>query len=222
MKLVIWDIDGTLVDSHAMIMDSMAAGMAAAGLAPLPDRTVSGIVGLSLPVAVRTLLPGHDEAVHAAVVEGYRTHYSSARAEAESPLFPGARGCLDRLAARDDLLMAVATGKSRKGLEALLKAHDLQGYFTATHCADGHPSKPAPGMILSCLNDSGAQADRAVMIGDTSFDMEMAQAAGMTGFGVDWGYHPAERLHATGAVLVAPDYPALTAALLDWAEERAA
>ena len=83
MKLVIWDIDGTLVDSHAMIMDSMAAGMAAAGLAPLPDRTVSGIVGLSLPVAVRTLLPGHDEAVHAAVVEGYRTHYSSARAEAE-------------------------------------------------------------------------------------------------------------------------------------------
>lgn len=217
MKLVIWDIDGTLVDSHAMIMDSMAAGMAAAGLAPLPDRTVSGIVGLSLPVAVRTLLPGHDEAVHAAVVEGYRTHYSSARAEAESPLFPGARGCLDRLAARDDLLMAVATGKSRKGLEALLEAHDLQGYFTATHCADGHPSKPAPGMILSCLNDSGAQADRAVMIGDTSFDILMAGNAGIAAFGVAWGHHPAEELTAAGARAVARDFPELSELIEEWA-----
>ena len=76
--------------------------------------------------------------------------------------------------------------------------------------------------LESALAETGVPAVRAVMVGDTSFDMEMAQAAGMTGFGVDWGYHPAERLHATGAVLVAPDYPALTAALLDWAEERAA
>ena len=94
-------------------------------------------------------------------------------------------------------------------------------------CAGGDAERGGGGGIRRLVRvrraeGRGAQADRAVMIGDTSFDMEMAQAAGMTGFGVDWGYHPAERLHATGAALVAPDYPALTAALLDWAEERAA
>lgn len=217
MKLVIWDIDGTLVDSHAMIMDSMAAGMTAAGLARLPDRAVSGIVGLSLPVAVRTLLPDHGEAVHATVVEGYRTHYSTARGQGESPLFPGARDCLDRLAARDDLLMAVATGKSRRGLDALLATHDLRGYFVATHCADGHPSKPAPGMILSCLWDSGAQAERAVMIGDTSFDILMAGNAGIAAFGVAWGHHPADALAQAGARAVARDFPELSDLIEEWA-----
>ena len=217
MRLVIWDIDGTLVDSHAMIMDSMAAGMDAVGLAPLPDRTVSSIVGLSLPVAVETLLPGHDPATRHAVVEGYRTHYNTARSEAESPLFPGARDCLDRLAARDDLLMAVATGKSRRGLDALLAAHDLERYFVATHCADGHASKPAPGMILSCLSDSGADAERAVMIGDTSFDIRMAGNAGVAAFGVAWGHHPADELAQAGALAVARDFPELSRLIEEWA-----
>lgn len=217
MKLVIWDIDGTLVDSHAMIMQSMAAGMAAAGLPPLPDRAVSGIVGLSLPLAVETLLPDQDPATREAVVEGYRTHYSTARSEAESPLFPGARECLDRLAARDDLLMAVATGKSRRGLDALLAAHGLEGYFVATHCADGHPSKPAPGMILSCLSDSGAEADRAVMIGDTSFDILMAGNAGIPAIGVAWGHHPAGDLTAAGARAVARDFAELSELIEEWA-----
>ena len=217
MRLVIWDIDGTLVDSHAMIMESMAAGMAAAGLPELPHRAVSGIVGLSLPVAVETLLPDHDGATHAMVVEGYRTHYSAARVQAESPLFPGARDCLDRLAARGDLLMAVATGKSRKGLDALLAAHGLDGYFVAAHCADGHPSKPAPGMILSCLSDSGADADRAVMIGDTSFDIRMAGNAGVAAFGVAWGHHPADELAQAGALAVARDFPELSRLIEEWA-----
>lgn len=217
MKLVIWDIDGTLVDSHAMIMGSMAAGMAAAGLPELPHRKVSGIVGLSLPLAVETLLPDHDAATRDVVVEGYRTHYNTARSEAESPLFPGARDCLDRLAARDDLLMAVATGKSRRGLDALLAAHDLDGYFVATHCADGHPSKPAPGMVLSCLNDSGARADRAVMIGDTSFDILMAGNAGIAAIGVAWGHHPAGDLTAAGARAVARDFAELSELIEEWA-----
>lgn len=217
MKLVIWDIDGTLVDSHAMIMDSMAAGMAAAGLPALPSRTVSGIVGLSLPVAVETLLPTVDAATRATVVEGYRTQYGSARAKAESPLFPGAQDCLDRLAARDDLLMAVATGKSRRGLDALLAAHDLAGHFIATHCADGHPSKPAPGMILSCLSDAGVDVADAVMIGDTSFDIHMAGNAGIVAFGVAWGHHPADELTEAGALAVATDFTQLCSLIEDWA-----
>jgi phosphoglycolate phosphatase len=217
MKLVTWDLDGTLVDSHAMIMGAMAAGMAAAGLPELPHRTVSGIVGLSLPVAVRTLLPDHADETHAAVVEGYRLHYFEARTRGESPLFPGARECLDRLAARDDMLMAVATGKSRRGLDELLKAHGLARYFTATHCADGHPSKPAPGMILSCLADAGADLADAVMIGDTSFDIHMARNAGIAAFGVAWGHHPAAELRQAGALAVAEDFPELCNLIEEWA-----
>lgn len=210
MKLVVWDIDGTLVDSHAIIMDSMAAGLAAAALPPLPTAAVSGIVGLSLPVAVATLLPESDAATREKVVQGYRNAYFSARSTAESPLFPGARDLLDRLAAREDVLMAVATGKSRKGLDALIRTHDLAGYFATTQCADDHPSKPAPGMVLACLSDTGIDAADAVMIGDTSFDMLMARNAEVDGIGVAWGHHPVADLTAAGAVAVARDFAELS------------
>lgn len=218
MKLVIWDIDGTLIDSRAMIMDSMTAGLAAAGLPALPARAVSGIVGLSLPVAIETLLPDADAQARDVVIEGYRAHYGTARMQGESPLFPGAQACLDGLAARDDVLMAVATGKSRRGLDALLEAHDLAGHFIATHCADGHPSKPAPGMILSCLSDTGVDAADAVMIGDTSFDILMAGNAGIAAFGVGWGHHPADELTAAGALAVATDFTQLCNLIEDWAQ----
>lgn len=211
MKLVIWDIDGTLVDSHAVIMASMDAGMAAAGLPPLPHATVSGIVGLSLPVAVATLIPDASADAQARAVEGYRSHYQRTRSAAESALFPGALTTLERLAARDDVLMAVATGKSRRGLDGLLATHDLGRFFAATECADGNPSKPAPGMILACLRDTGVSADRAVMIGDTSFDMLMARNAGVAALGVAWGHHPAGQLIAEGALAVARDFPELDA-----------
>ena len=209
MKLVIWDIDGTLVDSHAVIMASMDAGMAAAGLPPLPHAQVSTIVGLSLPIAIATLLPGTSEAARDTVAEGYRTHYMTTRSAGESALFPGALATLTRLAARDDTLMAVATGKSRRGLNALLDEHDLARFFATTECADGNPSKPAPGMILACLRDTGIAADRAVMIGDTSFDMDMARNAGTQALAVAWGHHPAARLTDAGARAVARDFPDL-------------
>ena len=209
MKLVIWDVDGTLVDSHAIIMAAMDAGMAAAGLPPLPHRAVSGIVGLSLPVAIATLLPDAGQATRDRVAEGYRAHYLTARSAGESPLFPGARETLQRLHARDDVLMAVATGKSRRGLDALLAAHDLGGFFAVTQCADDQPSKPAPDMILACLSRTGVSAGNAVMIGDTSFDMLMARNAGVAAIGVAWGHHPAAELIETGAIAVAQDFPDL-------------
>lgn len=217
MKLVIWDVDGTLVDSAEMILRSMALGMAEAGLPELPPRQVGSIVGLSLPVAVATLLPEADETTREAVVSGYRRSYQQDRSRQESPLFPGARDCLDRLARRDDLLMALATGKSQRGLTALIAAHDLGGYFVATHCADGHPSKPAPGMVLACLSDSGVRADAAVMVGDTTWDITMARNAGIAALGVSWGHHtPAELLDA-GASAVARDFPELTRLIEEWA-----
>lgn len=216
MKLVIWDIDGTLVDSHAIIMASMDAGMAAAGLPALPHQAVSGIVGLSLPVAIATLLPDADQAVRDRVAGGYRAHYQRARSADESALFPGARATLARLAAREDVLMAVATGKSRRGLDALLATHDLGRFFAVTQCADDQASKPAPGMILACLSQTGVAAADSVMIGDTSFDMLMARNAEVAAIGVAWGHHAPAALTDSGAFAVARDFDDLDRIIDGW------
>lgn len=217
MRLVIFDVDGTLVDSQHHITHAMTEGFAAADLPPPPRDEVLGIVGLSLPVAVAQLLPLADLATQGRVVDGYRAAYLQARTQKAAPLYPGARDCLGRLAARDDLLLAVATGKSRRGLDAVIAAHGLDGMFVSLQTADGHPSKPHPSMLLQALADAGAQPERAVMIGDTSFDIDMARAAGMTGFGVTWGYHRPEALDAAGASLIAQDFEDLTRAIEAWA-----
>lgn len=217
MRLVVFDVDGTLVDSQHHIIRAMTDGFAVAGLEAPPRAEVLGIVGLSLPIAVAQLLPLADLATQTQIVEGYRASYMQARSEKAAPLYPGARDCLDRLAARDDLLLAVATGKSRRGLDAVLAAHGLEGRFISLQTADGHPSKPHPSMLWQALADAGAEAGAAVMVGDTSFDIHMAQAAGMPGFGVTWGYHPPQALTAAGATLIAQDFGHLTQAIEDWA-----
>lgn len=217
MRLVVFDVDGTLVDSQHHIVSAMTEGFAAAGLTPPPRAEVLGIVGLSLPVAVAQLAPLAELPVQSRIVEGYRAAYLQARMQETAPLYPGARDCLDRLAARQDMQLAVATGKSRRGLDAMLEAHGLGGYFVSLQTADGHPSKPHPAMLWAALAEAGTDADRAVMVGDTSFDMDMARAAGMPGFGVSWGYHPAAALDAAGAALIAPDFSGLTKAIEEWA-----
>lgn len=217
MRLVVFDVDGTLVDSQHHIVRSMTEGFAGAGLAAPSRAEILGIVGLSLPVAVAHLAPLAELPVQARVVEGYKQAYMQARMQEMAPLYPGARDCLLRLAARDDLLLAVATGKSRRGLDALLEAHDLARHFISLQTADGHPSKPHPSMLIAALAEAGAEAGRAVMIGDTSFDMDMARAAGMIGFGVAWGYHAESDLDAAGARLIARDFGQLTEAIEGWA-----
>ncbi|MDM7458017.1 MAG: HAD-IA family hydrolase [Paracoccus sp. (in: a-proteobacteria)] len=217
MRLVIFDVDGTLVDSQHHITHAMAAGFAAADLPPPSREDVLGIVGLSLPVAVSQLLPLADLTTQGRVVDGYRAAYLQARTQKAAPLYPGARDCLDRLAARDDLLLAVATGKSRRGLDAVIAAHGLDGLFISLQTADAHPSKPHPSMVHQALAEAGAPPERTVMIGDTSFDIDMARAAGVTGFGVAWGYHRREALDAAGAALIARDFDDLTRAIEAWA-----
>ena len=196
MKLVVFDMDGTLVDSQSHIVGAMTAGLASAGLPPLPHAKVLSIVGLSLPLAIATLLPDADAATLDQVQAGYRQHYLSARMAQASPLYSGVADMLDRLSDLQGLVMAVATGKSRRGMDAVLGGHGIAGLFVARECADGHPSKPHPAMLLAALDTAGVAPSDAVMIGDTTFDMDMARAAGVTGWGVSWGYHAADTLDA--------------------------
>lgn len=215
MKLVVFDVDGTLIDSQALIVGAMEMAFQGVGLAPLEREQVLSIVGLSLDIAVETLVPDVQPATRDAIVEGYRQAFMTRRISSEAPLYPGARACLDALASRDDLLLGVATGKSRRGLDAMLDHHDLRRHFVALRTADSHPSKPHPEMLLAACADAGVDPERAVMVGDTEFDMQMGRAAGTAAFGVGWGYHPAARLNRMG-VPVASDFGALQQMIEEW------
>ncbi|MEM9012577.1 MAG: HAD-IA family hydrolase [Pseudomonadota bacterium] len=218
MRLVIFDMDGTIVDSQHVIVSAMSAGFAAAGLAPPSHATILGIVGLSLHEAVAALAPGEDAAGHARIAAGYREAMAAARgktdgAEATARLYPGARDVLVSLAGRPDHLLGIATGKARRGLEHTLEAHGLGSFFVTTQTSDNHPSKPHPAMVEAALRETGLPAAAAVMIGDTEFDIAMGRAAGVATLGVTWGYHPADRLRAAGADLLIDDFAELEAAL---------
>ncbi|MEM6373150.1 MAG: HAD-IA family hydrolase [Pseudomonadota bacterium] len=201
MRLVIFDVDGTLVDSQADIVASMAAAFDEVGL-HLPARAqILSIVGLSLDVAMARLAPGADTV---RMVRRYKDTYAAlrvAKGAASSPLYPGARAALNRLGARDDLQLGVATGKSKRGLDGLIEAHGLEGMFVTRQVADFHPSKPNPAMIHAALDEAGVTPRDAVMIGDTCYDMDMAANAGVLGIGVSWGYHPVSELCAAACVI---------------------
>ena len=214
-KLAVFDCDGTLVDGQAAVCDAIEAAFAEAGL-PRPDRrAVRRIVGLSLPQAVQALAPRAREAQWGAAVSAYKRSFAAMRTEGrlEEPLFDGIAPLIERLAARGWTL-AVATGKSDRGLAACLAEHGLADRFVSLQTADRHPSKPHPAMLHAALVEADAAAGEAVMIGDTSYDMAMARAAGVRAIGVAWGYHaPAELLEA-GAEAIA-ETPAELEALLD-------
>lgn len=216
-KLVIFDIDGTLVDSQADILAAMRMAFESVSQQP-PDRgEILGIVGLSLPQALARLAPDLDAATRMGMVASYKDAYMTLRAEqgvdASSPLYPGVRDVLDMLAARDDMLLGVATGKSRRGLDKLLEGHGLEGVFVTRQVSDDHPSKPHPSMLETALSDCGLDGTDAVMVGDTEFDMEMARAARIAGIGVSWGYHGRDRLTAAAHVIDRiEDLPPLLAA----------
>ncbi|MEI4488040.1 HAD-IA family hydrolase [Frigidibacter sp. MR17.14] len=213
MKLVIFDVDGTLVDSQHHIDRSMRMAFEAAGHLCPPREQVLSIVGLSLPQAFARLVPDLPEAEHLRLIDGYKASFGTLVADGPAPLYPGAMDCLQALIARDDILLGVATGKSRRGLRIVLDGHGLSGHFVTRQTADDHPSKPHPAMVLAACDEAGVDPRDAVMIGDTSYDIEMGRAAGSRTLGVAWGYHPVAALMAAGADRVVGDYAQVMAAI---------
>jgi phosphoglycolate phosphatase len=225
LRLVVFDMDGTLIDSQHLIMASMERAFAVAGHALPVREQVLAVVGLSLPEAMAALAPHLPAEATLDLAERYREGFVAQRAagaEAEhAPLYPGARQTLERLAADPTMLLGVATGKARAGLDHACAIHDLGGFFVTAQTADRHPSKPHPSMLLAALAETGCMAERAVMVGDTEFDIAMGRAAGFATVGVAWGYHPRARLEAAGADLVIDRFEALDAALAALEERQA-
>ncbi|MFB0874729.1 MULTISPECIES: HAD-IA family hydrolase [unclassified Sphingobium] len=211
-RLVVFDCDGTLVDSQHSICAAMTRAFEEAKLTP-PDRpAILSVVGLSLPHAMARLLPEAASDFHDHLAERYKLAFQTLRrAEGvQEPLYPG---IADLIVALDEAgwLLGVATGKSDRGLRLCLTHHGVHDRFVTLQTADRHPSKPHPSMLLTAMAQAGAEPETTVMIGDTSFDIDMARAAGVRAIGVGWGYHPPAELIAAGARAVAMDSAELRA-----------
>jgi phosphoglycolate phosphatase len=216
LKLAVFDCDGTLVDSVGTIAACMTEAFACVG-APAPEAVrVRRIVGLPLDVAIQHLAPDLASTVHARIRDGYVDAFGARRlADAlEEPLYPGTRELLEAWGA-DGWLLGIATGKGRRGLEATLGRHGLMPHFCTLQTADRVVGKPAPDMVLAAMAETGAEACDTVVIGDTSYDMEMARSAGAAAVGVAWGYHDADELRSAGAMVIVEDWAALDRAVAE-------
>ncbi|AXK79611.1 HAD family hydrolase [Pseudolabrys taiwanensis] len=214
MKLVLFDVDGTLIDSQRIICAAMRQAYEDHGMVCPPVPQVLSIVGLSLEHAFRRLAGDADHPIDSLAARYKEAFFALRAAGTEpSPLYPGARAAIDALRGRDDIVLGLATGKSRRGVAAMVEQHDLQGIFVTVQTSDTAPSKPDPAMVLQAMRETGVDADDTVMIGDTAFDMAMARAAGATAVGVSWGYHPIADLYAAGAGQVIDTFDALAPAV---------
>ena len=199
MKLLVFDFDGTLVDSRKLILESHRVIFTEFGFSlPCEDDSLS-LIGMSLEV-VLLQLAGPNAPVEQ-MVAAYQRVLHQLRTDAtlaEVP-FSGATDLLAALAAQNDVRLGIATGHVSHAIAPALERFGWRSFFCTVQTADKAPSKPHPGMVLQALREAGARAEDAIMIGDTAFDMEMAQTAGVRGVAVSWGYHRSDRLRAAGA-----------------------
>lgn len=213
MNLVIFDLDGTLINSEAIILEAQFETFARCGLTHPGREAGLGIVGLSLDIALMRLagLERPDDVL----TETYRQVFGAMRLQAESdpklaePLFPGVAEMLAALAQRPDTVLGIATGKSRRGADYIIERHGWGGLFATTQTADDAASKPHPEMILRAMRETGARPEATLMIGDSNFDMEMAVAAGVAPVAVSWGFQSVPALKAAGAAHVIEDWAVL-------------
>jgi phosphoglycolate phosphatase len=215
LKIAIWDVDGTIVDSRKIIQSAMNRAFLRAGLGEIDYQKTRTIVGLELGEAITRLAPS-DYSAERIVQLGsfYKEAFVEQRAEPgfEEPLYDGAVETIERLSA-EGWLQGVATGKARRGLDIVFNHHGLHRHFDTFQTVDGGPGKPHPRMILDAMSDTGTEPNRAVMIGDTSFDMQMARNAGVSALGVSWGFHTVDEIIEGGAHHVHHDFKALNANL---------
>ncbi len=210
-ELVVFDWDGTLVDSAAPITAAVLATLAELGWQPAAPDTVRELIGLGLDDAVRALRPEASAADLRRFTDTYRGQFLG-RTGGGAQLFPGVEPTLDVLAARGHIL-SIATGKGRRGLDRELAATGIAHRFAASRCADECFSKPHPQMLLELLELLDVEPRSAVMVGDTEFDLQMARAAGMSAIAVSYGAHPRPRLEAAAPAALIDDISALPACL---------
>ena len=191
-RLVVFDCDGTLVDSQHVIVTCMLQAYAAHGLQAPTAAAIRRVIGLPLLECMAQLSPEHPEDRHVLLSEAYKEAFlaSRQRPDHHEPLFDGVVAALDRLGAQGYLL-GVATGKARRGLNAVLDRHDLSHRFVTLQTGDNGPGKPHPAMLERAMAETEIAPQAVFMIGDTSYDMLMARNAGVHAIGVSWGYHPA-------------------------------
>lgn len=221
MGLVIFDCDGTLVDSQHMITAAMEHAFRALELAPPSRLEVLGVVGLSLPEAFGVLAAAHPASHRTRLAELYRDHFPLVRQTYQDlePLYPGVREAIAALR-RQGAVLGIATGKSKRGVARLLEREGWLADFHTIQTADDHPSKPHPSMILRAMAEAGVRPEATVMVGDTSFDMEMARRAGVGAIGVAWGYHAADRLTEAGANAIVREGTGLLAEIKRYFERQ--
>ncbi|MGZ2412623.1 phosphoglycolate phosphatase [Sphingomonas sp. F9_3S_D5_B_2] len=203
-RLAVFDCDGTLVDSGATIYAALSESLGASGIAVPQPEISRRVIGLSLVEAIAQLTPELGDGDHRRLAEDYKRVFMAMRVagRVEEPLFEGVLELLDALEAKGWLL-AVATGKSDRGLRHCLEQHGIHARFISLQTADRHPSKPHPSMVEQAIADARSRPETTIVVGDTSFDMAMAAAAGARGIGAAWGYHEAEELLAAGAAAIA-------------------
>jgi len=215
LKLIVFDWDGTLMDSQARIVACIHAAFADLGLPRPSEEAAKDIIGLGLDEAMAVLMPEAGQEDRLALIERYRHHFLVAN-DTPSQLFSGVSETLEWLSSRGHLL-AVATGKSRRGLDQVLAATGLGGHFQATRCADETFSKPHPEMLLQIMEELGVRGAETLMVGDTEYDMQMARNAGVQALAVCYGVHSPERLLAQGPLGCLADLADMPA----WLERRA-
>lgn len=213
MRLVIFDLDGTLIDSVALIVDTITNAFRAVN-EPVPDeRKIRSISGITARDAMAILAPAATAERVEEITESYRTHYRAGAGLAREPMFEGALAALDRLQTDPETILAVATGKGHTGAVTLLELHGIVGRFNSIETPTHNRGKPDPQMIETAMSKAGAGAKQTVMIGDTVHDMRMAKAAGVSAIGVAWGYHERMELIEAGADIVIDRFDDLDAAV---------
>lgn len=191
-ELIVFDWDGTLMDSHQRILDCLKAAANDCDATQLSDDEFSNVIGLGLKEATESLYPAFSSQEVTAYSDRYRYHYL-VKNDTHSPLFNGAKDVLQTL--KDNgYWMAIATGKGREGLDLVLNESELGSFFLTTRCASETFSKPHPQMLEEIMHELAIEPEQTLMIGDTEYDMELAQNAGAHSLAVSYGVHSIDRL----------------------------